>query len=304
MSSDGNISSIDLNEAMANFQSTLAQTYPTLDVEAQTLEDMQLALNQHDAFFRLAIESAPAGTPATIWFEDQFATAIDEFSDLMQAKTAFAAPIWQKTLNACLFTSLVGLRLRFNCVPDLSFGDLHIETNDDHRVSKISIAANTPIYALTALPSVANATQLSCHHELDRKLAQVIKRLGEAMQPHFKSQKVAAKLFWGNALYSCGLAYSKLFNQPINTLSTKANLIVQNQWFQSLSEQIHPGGHALNEIKKVEFKSFQKWFVRRETCCLKYKIDGKAKCTTCNLIEPHTQIGLVETALKQAISQI
>lgn len=77
MNSDVNISSIDLNEAMANFQSTLAQTYPALDVEAQTLEDMQLALNQHDAFFRLAIESAPASTPAPIWFEDQFATAIN-----------------------------------------------------------------------------------------------------------------------------------------------------------------------------------------------------------------------------------
>ncbi|MBY6197742.1 (2Fe-2S)-binding protein [Vibrio hangzhouensis] len=303
MNSDVNISSIDLNEAMANFQSTLAQTYPALDVEAQTLEDMQLALHQHDAFFRLAIAKEPTGTPAPIWFANDFTTAIDGFSDQMETKTAFAAPIWQKTLNACLFTSLLGLRLRFNCVPDLKFTDLHIETGDDHRVTRLSISTDTPIYTLEPMPTTENATLVSSHQELDTKLAAVIKRLGKAMQPHFKSKKVAAKLFWGNALYACGLAYSKLFNQPIDMQSTEANLFIQNQWFQSLSEQIQAGGRSLNEIKKAEFKGFQKWFVRRETCCLKYKIDGKAKCTTCNLIEPRTQIGLVEDALKHIVLQ-
>lgn len=303
MSSVTQSTPIDVEKAMLSFQLTLKQTYPILKEAPVTLQGMQGLLNQHEPFFRLSIEDSPSGVPATAWFDRDFSIAVTAFSEFMQTKKPFAAPIWQKTLNACLFTSLIGLRLRFNCVPDLSFEDLHIETGDDHRVSKLSIPADTNVFVLATQSDVANSTPVSNHDALDKKLAEVITRLGEAMQPHFKSQKVATKLFWGNALYACGLAYSKLFNRPIDTQVTNADLFIQNQWFQSLSNQVQNKGGELNEIKKVEFKGFQKWFVRRETCCLKYKIDGKAKCTTCNLIEPSEQIGMVQTALKYIVQQ-
>lgn len=231
MSSVTQSTQIDVEKAMLSFQLTLKQTYPILKEAPVTLQGMQGLLNQHEPFFRLSIEDSPSGVPATAWFEHEFSSAVNAFSEFMETKTPFAAPIWQKTLNACLFTSLIGLRLRFNCVPDLSFKDLHIETGNDHRVSKLSIPADTNAFVLATQSDIANSIPVSSHDALDRKLAEVIKRLGEAMQPHFKSQKVAAKLFWGNALYACGLAYSKLFNRPIDTQVTNADLFIQNQWF-------------------------------------------------------------------------
>ena len=147
-----------------------------------------------------------------------------------------------------------------------------------------------------------NAMQVESELALDEKLAQVITTLSEPLVPLYKKQKVSPKVFWGNALYACDLAFSKLAHQPLANDRLELDVQAASKWQQNLFNAVTPKGGELNAVKKVTFNGFQKLYVRRETCCLKYKIEGKEKCSTCNLHDSEIQENIMRNKLLSAIA--
>ncbi|GAM60315.1 hypothetical protein JCM19232_648 [Vibrio ishigakensis] len=265
------------------------------DSSALTLAQQQMLLNKHEPFFRLDISDKVAGIDAETWFKSCAEETLQAYTDSLDTKTAFSAPIWQKVYNAILFTSLVGHRLVFNRVPKLSLRDVRLTIGDDHRVSNLFISSDTPFFSLDD-----TGIKVGSQQELDQKLVEVILELSTPLTQFYKSQRVNPRVYWGNILYACNLAFSKLIHEPIaedNSLDTS----LLQEWQSAVFEQALPKGGQLNKIKEVSFNGFKKIYVRRETCCLKYKIEGKAKCTTCNLHSEEEQTELVINKLKKLL---
>ncbi|GAM74477.1 hypothetical protein JCM19241_5673 [Vibrio ishigakensis] len=281
---------------MEQLQQQLLQWFDLpADSSTLTLAQQQMLLNKHEPFFRLVINDKVVGTDAETWFKGCAEETLQAYADSLDTKTAFSAPIWQKVYNAILFTSLVGHRLVFNRVPKLSLKDVRLTIGDDHRVSNLFISSDTPFFSLDD-----TGINVDSQQELDQKLVEVILELSTPLTQFYKSQRVNPRVYWGNILYACNLAFSKLTHEPIaedNSLDTS----LLQEWQSAVFEQALPKGGQLNKIKEVSFNGFKKIYVRRETCCLKYKIEGKAKCTTCNLHSEEEQTELVINKLKKLL---
>lgn len=265
-----------------------------------TLAEQQGLLNQHEPFFRLTIDNEALANSinAEQWYKTQAKDTLQNYADSLDTKLAFSAPIWQKVYNAILYTSLLGHRLVFNRVPKISLGSLGLTIGDDHRVASLCISEDTQFYCLDS--ELENGIQVSSQQALDEKLIEVILELSTPLTQFYKTQRVNPRLYWGNILYACNLAISKLTHKPISSEESLDTSALQN-WQSKVYEHALPKGGQLNQIKEVSFNGFRKLYVRRETCCLKYKIEGKAKCTTCNLHGEEEQAKLVIKKLKQAL---
>ncbi|MCV5233249.1 hypothetical protein OFC56_39415, partial [Escherichia coli] len=79
----------------------------------------------HEPFFRLRFAEQPKGIKASEWFEREFPAVVQDYADSIEAKLPFAVPIWQKVFNAILLTSLVGHRVVFDRVLQLTLDDLY-----------------------------------------------------------------------------------------------------------------------------------------------------------------------------------
>ena len=269
------------------------------NVKTLSITEQQAILNRHEPFFRLRFVEQPKGIKASEWFERDFPAVVQDYADSIEAKLPFAVPIWQKVFNAILLTSLVGHRVVFDRVLQLTLDDLYLTIGEDHRVASIEMSSATPFFALE---SDSDAMQVESELALDEKLAQVITTLSEPLVPLYKKQKVSPKVFWGNALYACDLAFSKLAHQPLADDTVELDVKATSKWQQNLFNAVTPKGGELNAVKKVTFNGFQKVYVRRETCCLKYKIEGKEKCSTCNLHDLEIQENIMRNKLLSAIA--
>lgn len=269
------------------------------NVKTLSISDQQAILNRHEPFFRLRFVEQPTGIKASEWFEREFPAVVQDYADSIEAKLPFAVPIWQKVFNAILLTSLVGHRVVFDRVLQLTLDDLYLTIGEDHRVASIEVSSATPFFALE---SDSDAMQVESELALDEKLAQVITTLSEPLVPLYKKQKVSPKVFWGNALYAADLAFSKLAHQPLANDRLELDVQAASKWQQNLFNAVTPKGGELNAVKKVTFNGFQKLYVRRETCCLKYKIEGKEKCSTCNLHDSEIQENIMRNKLLSAIA--
>lgn len=269
------------------------------NAKALSITEQQAILNRHEPFFRLRFVEQPKGIKASEWFEREFPAVVQDYANSIEAKLPFAVPIWQKVFNAILLTSLVGHRVVFDRVLQLTLDDLYLTIGEDHRVASIEVSSATPFFALE---SDSDAMQVESELALDEKLAQVITRLSEPLVPLYKKQKVSPKVFWGNALYACDLAFSKLAYQPLANDMVELDVQAASKWQQNLFNAVTPKGGELNAVKKVTFNGFQKLYVRRETCCLKYKIEGKEKCSTCNLHDSEIQENIMRNKLLSAIA--
>ncbi|MFM2620632.1 (2Fe-2S)-binding protein [Vibrio owensii] len=270
------------------------------NVKALSITEQQAILNRHEPFFRLRFVEQPKGIKASEWFERDFPAVVQDYANSIEAKLPFAVPIWQKVFNAILLTSLVGHRVVFDRVLQLTLDDLYLTIGEDHRVASIEVLSATPFFALEA--GNENAMQVESELALDEKLAQVITTLSEPLVPLYKKQKVSPKVFWGNALYAADLAFSKLAHQPLANDRLELDVQAASKWQQNLFNAVTPKGGELNAVKKVTFNGFQKLYVRRETCCLKYKIEGKEKCSTCNLHDSEIQENIMRNKLLSAIA--
>ena len=269
------------------------------NVKTLSITEQQAILNRHEPFFRLRFVEQPKGIKASEWFERDFPAVVQDYADSIEAKLPFAVPIWQKVFNAILLTSLVGHRVVFDRVLQLTLDDLYLTIGEDHRVASIEMSSAAPFFALE---SDSDAMQVESELALDEKLAQVITTLSEPLVPLYKKQKVSPKVFWGNALYACDLAFSKLAHQPLADDTVELDVKATSKWQQNLFNAVTPKGGELNAVKKVTFNGFQKVYVRRETCCLKYKIEGKEKCSTCNLHDLEIQENIMRNKLLSAIA--
>ncbi|WP_375752477.1 (2Fe-2S)-binding protein [Vibrio sp. HN007] len=256
------------------------------NTNAMSIKEQQQWLNTHNAFFRLNYSNTVEGANALLWFENHFSKTINSFAKLQKTKTPVASSVWQKTFNASVFTSLTAHRVVFNKVPKLSLADLSLSIDDAHRVKTAYASENPEFYTLDTNPDNPKAITVRNQDELDSRLVEVIKAIAEPLLPHFKEQKVGNRVFWGNTLYACSLAFTKLAPTYVES---EFDVGAMQEWQAQLSDKIIRNGHKLNQIKKVHNENFQKLFIRRETCCLKYKIAGKAMCKTCNLYTPEEQ---------------
>ncbi|MBC7004646.1 hypothetical protein BIZ37_18960 [Photobacterium sp. BZF1] len=247
-------------------------------------EEQLKRLNDYHWFFRLAPLPKPEATNAEQWFAEEFASTAEAFCRSLDTKPAFAMPEWQKLVNATIFPALVMHRLRYRRVLKLSLSDLSMTIGDNHKVSSISINHRVGFYCLNDDRLSEQGQIVDNEEQLDIALAKVIEKLGSEMEPYFRQQKIHPKLFWANILYACGLAFTKLSEQPIQTSNDAINTESLNQWLETLSRMVYAKGAKLNSVQGVKAKGFQQFFIRRETCCLKYKIGTKAKCDVCNLI--------------------
>lgn len=252
---------------------------------------MHAALNQHDPFYRHVYTEKATGTPMLEWFDNAFADTIDAYANALETKAAYVAPIWHKLFNSVLFSPIVGLRLTYNCVPVIAADDVYITIGEDHRVAKIELSNDVDFYCLgdASIASSPKAITVNSQQDLDTKLVEVIVAMASLLEHHFKTQKVGSKLYWGAIHFAFGVANMRLSNQVAKVSSTLVDTDKQDQWYEALSYELKSGRTALNSINRVEYGTFQKIYLRRETCCLRYKIDGRAKCATCNLIPPAEQ---------------
>ncbi|QIA65359.1 ferric iron reductase FhuF-like transporter family protein [Vibrio astriarenae] len=266
-----------------------------------TLKEQQELLNKYEPFFRLSVsnETSKEEHNAEQWFTENASTVFTQYAELLSTRIPFSTPIWQKVYNATLFTSLVAIRLMFNRVPNLFLADIRLSIGADHRISKLAISETMPYFAL--VKDSPNAIAVSSQQELDKKLIAVITQLSEPLLPVYKQHKVHARVYWGNIFYACNLAFSKLTNKPIEIAHDSIDTDSLDGWQSQLFDTELIKGGQLNQVKSVQYQGFQKVYVRRETCCMKYKIDGKAKCSTCNLIPDSEQKELMLNKLQQAL---
>tara|TARA_Y100000588_G_scaffold57111_1_gene55007 strand:+ start:7679 stop:8542 length:864 start_codon:yes stop_codon:yes gene_type:complete len=268
------------------------------DANTLTLKQQQAILHKHEPFLRLTVTSHPVGTKGRDWFETEFSETLHAYAESLEAKLPFSTQVWHKTFNAILFSSLVAMRVVFNRVPKLSLDNIYISVADDHRIDKVEILDSTPYFSLDD-----SGEKVASQEALDDKLVETILALSASLSDKFKKHKVNPRVFWGNILYACNISFSKLANQPLDEKKHLIDETVVSQWQHNLYSKVLPKGGELNEIKKVTFNGFQKIYTRRETCCLKYKLDGKNKCATCNLHDEETQQLLMLDKLKKAIEQ-
>lgn len=258
------------------------------DAQQLSITEQQAILHQHEPFFRLGFTEQPKGIKASDWFETEFPAVVQAYADAIGAKLPFAVPIWQKVFNAILFTSLVAHRIVFNRVIALSLDDIYLSIGEDHRVAAIEVLDSAPFYSLNS-DDCPNAKLVDSEQWLDQKLSEVIVKLSEPLVTVYKQQKVSSKVFWGNTFYACDLVFSKLAHQPCSKSVMNLDERGVSEWQQTLFNAVIAKGGELNSVKKVTFNGFQKIYIRRETCCLKYKIEGKEKCSTCNLHDSAAQ---------------
>ena len=109
------------------------------NVKTLSITEQQAILNRHEPFFRLRFVEQPKGIKASEWFELEFSAVVQDYADSIEAKLPFAVPIWQKVFNAILLTSLVGHRVVFDRVLQLTLDDLYLTIGEDHRVASIEV---------------------------------------------------------------------------------------------------------------------------------------------------------------------
>ncbi|MBL4828552.1 MAG: (2Fe-2S)-binding protein [Aliivibrio sp.] len=265
----------------------LASLWPGTS-ENTSLQSQLHWLNQHHEFFRFSI--ANENTPDEsfeMWFASSFDQTLDKFGTIMEARPALAASLWQKSLNAHLFTGLTALRLKFNRVPQLTVSNSRISTDMSQKVKQISTDASTPFYCLSSDPLAEDSISIvvADQHELDKKFADVIRHFGIRFEPLFRGHKVNSKLFWGNLSFAITLTFMRLTEKGITIETANAIKASAQQWYQ----QLLPETAELNVIEQVDNKKRSILYVRRDTCCLKYKLEGKGNCGTCGLVDKQQQ---------------
>ncbi|MGF1762004.1 (2Fe-2S)-binding protein [Aliivibrio kagoshimensis] len=245
-------------------------------------------LNQHHKFFRFSIASDHTQDESfDTWFASSFDPTLEQFGSMMEARPALAASLWQKSLNAHLFTGLTALRLKFNRVPQLSVSNTHIAIDKSYKVKQISTEETTPFYCLSNDPLASNPISIvvSDQQELDKKFADVIRYFGIRFEPLFRGHKVNSKLFWGNLSFAITLTFMRLTEKGITISDANKIKSLAQEWYQ----QLLPETADLNIIEQVDNQTLSILYVRRDTCCLKYKLEGKGNCGTCGLVDKQQQ---------------
>ncbi len=234
----------------------------------------------HD-FFRLSVAN-DKGENAEQWFGNSLTPTIQAFADSFQTKPAIAASLWQKGLNAHLITGLIGLRLKFHRVPKLTTQDIRIKVDEKKgKLKAVYLASDLAFYGLASDPL---ADDLSCevvdsHQELDKQLADLLRQIGIRLEPLFRKEKLPSQRFWGGMAYSVPLFLMKTTEKAPKLAYAEQIVDLANQWYRQLLPEMAEflTIHGFNNEERAVL------YIKRNTCCLKYKLKGKSKCSTCHL---------------------
>ena len=198
-------------------------------------------------------------------------------------KVAVCASLWHKQLVDLLFPTLVALRWQFGYVPSLSRNAIGLEIEENGRITTISIAGS----------GFCSNDDI----ELDQRLATLLRDFGELFTGLFVEQSVNGKRFWGNLGNALAQGFTR---QGVQVKPERATALAEhiNLWMQ----QIMPEFAKLTEVRAVADSATGTLYVRRHTCCLKYKLNRARMCKTCILVDEQEQYDHYRQALADAAS--
>lgn len=217
------------------------------------------------------------------WLSDNLSNAIELFGKKNDVNTNVSASMWLKSFNNQFFTSLVALRLRFNRVPMIQFNDIFISTPNGEKIKSLQINNACPFVCLTSDPlaSESQATVVDSQEKLDEAFSHLLQQIGGELSVFFEQERLKHKPFWGAISLAVSVFFMRftengLASDLANQLAPQAQ-----QWLDDVMPEI---GKNLAHIRVAENKHQAILYVQRETCCMKYKIDGKKNCATCQLL--------------------
>ena len=256
-----------------------------------TLESQLEWLYQREPFFRLQYGSVGVLLPT--WFENGIEETINTFSLDIDAKPAVGASLWLKSFTAHLFSGLAALRLKFNRVLVPRFEQISLDVADNGKLKRVGVATDCTFYCLAndPLAYTAQAKVVNSEQDLDQALTDLVRVIGQYLAPTFKQLKVNTPQFWGAIGYALGLVFQKLTQHGIDSELSEKVQPVADAWLKS----VLPDYAELNRVKTATQGNIGIFYIRRETCCLKYKLDGKKNCATCQKREPLAQHELYQS---------
>ncbi|CAH0528916.1 IucA/IucC family C-terminal-domain containing protein [Vibrio hippocampi] len=200
----------------------------------------------------------------TTWLGEHFEALMTVHADFTGLGKAVCASLWHKQLVELLMPTLVALRFQYRLVPADGLLAIGLDIEPNGRINTISIPEGT----------VDKENELA----LDSAFKTIIAQFAESLQPLFADQRVNSKRFWGNLSNALAQGFTRLAprdSQPF----TQADCDQINLWLA----QVLPPEASLVEVKLAQSHSRSMFYVRRKTCCLKYKLDKVRMCQTCNL---------------------
>lgn len=256
-----------------------------------TLESQLDWLFQREPFFRL--QYGEVGQPLPEWMEAHIDTTIQSFSQDVDTRQAVGASLWLKSFTAHLCSGLAALRLKFNRVPMLSLEQISLEVAPNGKLKRVGIPKGCAFFCLEddPLANSLHAKVVESEQELDQKLSHFVQELGQSIAPQFKGQKVNTPQFWGALGYALGLVFQKLTQHGCDRTLIERLQPKTDAWLAG----ILPDFAELNSVKAASLENVGIYYIRRETCCLKYKLDGKKNCATCQQREPDEQLALYQS---------
>ncbi len=221
--------------------------------------------------------------PLNQWLPAHLSNAIELFGKKNNVNQNVSASMWLKSFNNQFFTSLVALRLRFNRVPIVQFNDIFISTPNGEKIKslKINNACSFVCLAADPLASEPQATVVKNQEKLDETFTHLLQQIGGGLSVLFEQERLKHKPFWGAVSLAVSVFFMRLTEKGVSKELANQLVPKAQQWLESIMPEI---GKDLSHIRVAENTHQAILYVQRETCCMKYKIDGKKNCATCQLL--------------------
>lgn len=235
-----------LHQLWQHKQAELAQALTELQNE-DTRNELKITTNEQTALVD--------------WLDTHFSSLMQEHAQQTELGVAVCASLWHKQLVELIFPTLVTLRWQYQLVPQFGANDILLDIEPNGRITTLSIPNS--------------AVQSDNHQQLDEALTQLINSIAELLEPIFAEQKVNARRFWGNLSNALVQGFTRLSEQGAMDKDVSAAL---NAWLAVIL-----GRNALVTATTVDENGQYFLYVRRQVCCLKYKLNKARMCKTCNL---------------------
>lgn len=215
------------------------------------------------------------------WLQHHFASLMEQHGQLSGLGKAVCASLWHKQLVDLVMPTLVALRFKYRIVPQQPLLELGLDIQPNGRINTISLKQG----------------QVDSRDEqaLDLALAALIEQFADGLLALFAEQKVNKKRFWGNVSNALAQGFSRLNEQAEHKFSEQ-DCMQMNRWLQT----VLPEKACLIELKLAKNASGSLLYVRRKTCCLKYRLDKQRMCKTCNLFDVDEQQAFYRNKLQAA----
>ncbi len=222
------------------------------------------ALASRDNRHELQIKNSNAVTLIG-WLEGNFDGLMTQHSELTQLGKAVCASLWHKQLMELIFPTLVALRWQYNLVPLFDAATIGLDIEPNGRINTLSI------------PDEAFYSEDD--EELDQQLSRLISLIAAQIENVFSEQKVNRQRFWGNLSNALAQGFTWVSQQNMHVVHEGVSPEVTIWLKRILGEK-----QQLVDVKSVSNELSHLLFVRRKTCCLKYKLDKVRMCKTCSLM--------------------